>query len=96
MSCDVMLRETVIKSARKEYECVASLWIECLSRYDLNNMLTFSEKRAYLIAKSHGFKVLIGEPYVKQVQVDDCGDLFVYRAIPAMNSICYDYDLFEQ
>lgn len=96
MACEMLLRETIVKRAQKEYECIASLWIADIQRYWLNDMLTFSEKRAYIIAKRNGFRILPGETYVKQVQITDDGDLFTYRAIPAMNDICYKYHFFEE
>ncbi len=95
MACDVLLSEVKVKRAQKEYDCIACLWVDALPRSELNEMLSFTEKRHWLTAVKNRFKILKGDPYVKQNQITDEGNFWVYRAIPAINDICYKYDLFE-
>lgn len=76
--------------ARKEYWCDASEYVrESLSQTEF----TYAEYREIVKAKRQGWKIKAGQKYVKQVQSDG-GEIITYRAIPAMNDLCYKYDLF--
>lgn len=78
--------EVKVKKARKDYPCDACNRLR-ENLEDFVEDMTFAEKRAMVLARQNGWKIKAGEPYVKIPQVDG-GEFAVYRAIPAINSIC--------
>lgn len=81
--------------AMKDYPCDSCTWLrESDVLRGTGTGLTFSELRAVAIAKSHNWMILKGERYDKQINKQD-GDLYVFRSIPAMLSICHKLDLFS-
>jgi len=49
--------------------------------------MTFSEKKAAVLASRQREKILPGQRYVRQF-MDDGGETYTYRAIPAIHAIC--------
>jgi hypothetical protein len=87
-----VIEERKVKAARKEHYCNAS---EFLTEGSYREMkLTFSEWRSVAIAKAKGWKVLKGEPYVRQRNTYS-GDIWVYKAIPAIHEICIKQGVFD-
>lgn len=79
--------------ARKQYNCDACRFIlEAWCKADIET-LTEDEQIAYQLAKSHNFKILPGERYIKQPQIYD-GRFTTFRGIPNMNAICHKYKLY--
>ena len=77
--------------ARKNYDCMASEFI-------LNNGVdgmgfTRPELRSISKARKNGYKILKGEIYMRQNNKFD-GELYTFKAIPAIAEICFKYDLF--
>ena len=80
--------------AMKDYDCDASVWLRNDGViHGRGTGLTFAELRAVATARSHGWKILKGEKYIKQINIQD-GDLMTYRAIPAMDAICQRLDMY--
>jgi len=76
--------------ARKDYLCMACLWIDDLHAKEFN----FSERRDLVMARRNGWKIKKGDKYVYQALVC-CGDFYAFRAIPAIHALCIEYDLYE-
>lgn len=79
--------------ANKDHECDACEWLNN-SGYANEGDLTEGEWKDYQLAESNGFKVKKGEKYVKQNNKFD-GDIYTFKAIPAIHNICLKYDLYE-
>lgn len=92
---DSIIETKLINRAMKDYECVACLWIENMCRNDIIDTLTFSELRSYARAKANGFKILKGQPYIREPMVCD-GDFFVQRCIPEIRAINIKYDIWGE
>lgn len=89
-----LVRQTKVNAARKEHECMASVWIhEC----GLDNLprMNFSEYRAIINAKLQGWKILKGQPYIHQFLVDG-GSGYVFKARPEIHAICLKYDFYPE
>lgn len=54
---------------------------------------TDDEIEALMAAKSKGYQILRGEPYIKQFSVDG-SDSWVRRSIPRIYEICDKYNVF--
>lgn len=79
--------------ARKEHECMASVWISnCWNRADIAT-LTFKEIRAFKRAEINNFKILKGQQYYRQGGIWD-GKLSTFKAIPEIHYICQKYSLY--
>jgi hypothetical protein len=79
--------------ARCDYECQASLFLQ-EPIFDIMHELTFAQKRAIVIARSKGWKILKGEQYIYQFNKQE-GLTFYFRAIPAIHQICVQFDLYQ-
>lgn len=80
-----------LRTARKEHECMACLWLEYLDDlYDL----TFAEKRAIVLAKQNNWRIKPGQQYLDQRIANEDG-VYTFKAIPAIDQICQKYDLYE-
>jgi len=78
--------------ARKEYCCDASDW---LLNEGINGFgFSFAELREIVIARRNGWKIKKGEKYIRQRGKYD-GDLYTFKAIPAIHKICLKYNLYE-
>jgi hypothetical protein len=88
-----LISQRNIKAARKSYDCMASEWfsnVDSLRDY----AFTFSEWRAILTARNNGWKILKGEPYIRQFCKED-SEPYVFIAIPAIHAICLKYDYYQ-
>lgn len=57
--------------------------------------ITFSELRAIAKLKANSYKILKGQKYERQFNVDG-GDKWENKSLPEIISICYKYDLYPQ
>lgn len=81
--------------AKKVHDCMAYEWLDNSGDIsDLINLMTFSEKRAIVIARRNHGKILPGQEYVRQF-MDWDGEKGTYRAIPKIHAICSKYNVFE-
>ena len=78
--------------ARKEHDCCASDFI--LSTGISGFGYSFAELRVIAKAKANGYKIQKGERYLRQGNVCD-GELYTFKAIPAMHDICIRHGLYE-
>lgn len=87
------LIKSVERTARKSHECNAWLYLdENLS--DLRGELKFSELRAIAKMKRSQGHILPGEKYQESHFVGSEG-WQVVRANPAINAICWRFDLYD-
>ncbi len=81
-----------IRKARKVHDCMAYEWLSnCV---DSLRGFSFTEKRAIVLARRNGGKILHGEEYLEQCISED-GIIRRFKAIPAIHKICIDHDLYE-
>lgn len=79
--------------AKTSHECMACPWL-------FNNLidywcdLTFSEKRALVVARRQKEMILPGQMYVRQ-EVNKDGDKYTFTAIPEIHRICIRLDLYH-
>jgi hypothetical protein len=79
--------------ARKEYHCQASEFVrDAWNDADIAT-LPEKERNAFELAKSHNFRILKGERYIKQISIYD-GSYGIFRGIPDMVDMCHKYELF--
>lgn len=79
--------------ARKNYHCQASEFVlEAWNEADIA-ALPEDERKAFDLAKSHNFRILKGERYIKQISIYD-GEYGTFRGIPTMVDFCHKYELF--
>lgn len=90
--CVTVLKEST-PTARVDHDCMASDFI--LNQGIDGFGYTFSEFRAIAKAKKSNFKILKGDKYMKQTNKQH-GDIYTFKAIPAMHDICVKYDLYDQ
>ena len=88
----------MIKTARKEYECMAWIWLS--NDEPEPGQFTFSELRSIAKAKINHGKILKGEKYLwaRVFSIDTYGhDRFpiTFRAIPEIDAICKKYDIYQ-
>jgi hypothetical protein len=83
-----------IHTARKNYRCDACNWLE-IEELRRNFHLTISEWRSIIKARNNGYKILKGEKYEYNVNIQD-GDFQVFRCIPEINDICLKYELYPE
>lgn len=88
-----LISEKEVKKARKEYDCNASLFIRDYLNNCIDLPFSFAEKRAIILAKRNGWKILKGQPYTKQFNSVD-GKTYTFRVIPSMNQICIKYKMY--
>ena len=79
--------------AKKEYDCDAWLWLRNCD-YTEFDQLTFSDRKAIVRAKRNGFKIQPGDKYIKVEGLWE-GDFVTFRAIPELDAICHEYDVYE-
>lgn len=78
--------------AKKQHECSAC---EFILGAGVNGYgYTFSELRLIAKAKKQGYKIQIGQRYLKQNNVCD-GEFYTFKAMPEMHQICLDHDHYE-
>ena len=80
--------------ARKKYDCMACPWVFSMLS-DLWGELTFTEKKAIAIARRQNESILPGQGYHKSFCKQD-GEVFTFRAIPAIHEICLRLELYEE
>lgn len=85
-----VLRQT-FPVARKEHECSACVF---LLNYGFPDRLPISEFRHIVRAKRNGYKIVKGQKYIQQVNIQD-GDFFIYKAIPEIHDICIKYGYYD-
>lgn len=79
--------------AKKEHDCDACEWLNN-SGYTNEEDLTPDEWKSYQLAKSNGFKIKKGESYIRQNNKFD-GEIYTFKAIPAIHDICIKYDFYD-
>jgi len=78
--------------ARKAHRCDAS---ECLLMAGIDVMdFTMTERRALVMMRRNGWRILKGQRYTRQSNVRE-GRLYTFKASPEMHQLCLDYDLYE-
>lgn len=78
--------------ARKDHYCMASEWL--LNSGIFDGEYSFAELREIVKAKRNGWKIKKGQRYIRQNNKYD-GKLYTFKAIPAIDKICRDHDLYE-
>ena len=78
--------------ARKDHNCMASDFI--LNQGVSGFGYSFSELRIIAKAKKNGYKIIKGQKYIKQNNIQ-CGDIYTFKAIPEMHEICLNHDHYE-
>ncbi len=78
--------------ARKNYGCCACDWVSEIGEYDY---MTFAERRAVVIARNNGWRILKGEKHHCQTILDCDGKPFTFRAKFEIHDICIKYDIYE-
>lgn len=88
----VLFKSTPV--ARKKYTCNACEWIE---NEVLDNMyfyeFTYAELREIVKARRNGWQIMPGQRYIREVQLFE-GRMYVFRAIPAINDICWKHEIY--
>jgi len=84
---------TNLQIARKDYECDACVWVNN-SLCDFIDELSFTEKRELVKARRQKCKILKGDAYSKTKGMWE-GEFSVFRAIPTINQICHDHDIYQ-
>ena len=81
-----------IRTARKEYLCDASYWIE---NEDIERLIELTAEEIEALAKARKEKHMIhkGERYVYQSGIQD-GDMVTFRAKEPLHKICLKYGLY--
>lgn len=80
-------------AARKDYECSACDWIINYGG-DFTDF-SFGERKAIIRAKRNKYQIKKGSIYLYQVNIW-CGDFNIFRAIPEINDICLNHDIYEE
>ncbi|WP_188051726.1 hypothetical protein [Flavobacterium sp. GP15] len=91
-----VISEINIKKSQKDYHCNGCETIlegGSFNQFCENVKLTFSEKRALVLAKENNYKIIKGNGYLKQFNKQD-GETYVFRSIPEIHKICCKYDLY--
>lgn len=82
--------------AKKAYHCNACEFLHNVLN-DSAFIFTIGEYRAIVKAKRNGWKITAQQRYLKQVQVDPTArQIFVFRAIPEIDDLCWKYDLYPE
>jgi hypothetical protein len=78
-------------TARKDYNCAA-----CERLRDVlgDKEFTISEYREIVKAKRQNWKIKKGQKYFRQVLTD--GEIYTWRAIPEIDQICRDHNLYKE
>lgn len=78
--------------ARKSHNCMAS---EYILNGGINGFgYTISELRSIVKAQRNSFQIIKGQKYINQF--NKCyGEVYSFKAIPAMHDLCVKYDLYE-
>lgn len=77
--------------ARKDYICQAC---EVIRDFLGDEEFSFSECKEIVKARRNNWKIKKGERYFRQVLKD--GSIYTWRAIPEIDQICRDHDLYEE
>lgn len=95
--CVTVIQDLQIKSARKDHNCDACMFMrENLGEIG-NGKLSFSELRAIAKAKQDGYKIKKGQPYGKQFNsMDGDGDTYTFKYRPEIHNLCLKYGLYPE
>lgn len=77
--------------ARKEHECSACAW---LLNEGFPERIPISEYRHIVRAKRNGYKIIKGQKYIQQINIQD-GEFYIYKAIPEIHEICLKYGYYD-
>lgn len=77
--------------AKKDYHCDACAW---LLNGGFPEGMKISEWRSIVKAKRNGWKVKVGQKYLRQTGIYD-GDFYCTKSIPEIHEICLKYDVYE-
>jgi hypothetical protein len=89
--CDITVLSEGYRTARKDHVCNACEWLNADSDY---SYMTFSEKREIVKARRNKWQIKKGQRYFYQSNKQD-GELGTFRAIPEINDICREHDLYQ-
>ena len=79
--------------ARKHHTCDACIWL--LNGDGWNGMgFSISELRSISRAKRNKWKIVPGQKYLRQNNIYD-GELYTFKAIPEIDAICKNHDLYD-
>jgi hypothetical protein len=78
-------------TARKDYDCDACAWVLNNGIYGMG--FTMKEKRALVKARRNRWKIIKGQKYIKQGNVQN-GEIYTFKAIPEIHEICLKHDLY--
>lgn len=65
-----------------------------LNDKDLRTLLINEEMREIAKAKRNNWQIQIGQQYIRQNNIQD-GEIYTFKAIPAIDEICLNHDLYE-
>lgn len=92
-SCIQVINEGVVKKARKDHECGASLFIRD-HVHELSWLkLKFSELREVVRMKNNGWKIKKGDSYIWQFN-NNHGDVYLFKANKTIHEICVRHGLY--
>jgi hypothetical protein len=99
MNCYEERRKSMVKVlsesepvAKKAHDCDACTWV---MNSGWNGMgLSFAELRSIAKAKRNKWRVVKGQKYLRQTNVQS-GDIFTFKAIPAIHAICLAHDYYD-
>jgi len=88
MSVQVLSESNPI--ARKDHVCNAC---EFINEHWGSHNFTIGELRVIVLARRNGYKIKIGDSYIKQNNICH-GDIYTFKAIPEIHEICLKYNLY--
>lgn len=94
-SVRINIMETILSTthpvAKKHHQCDACTW---LLNGGYPDGMTISEWRSIVKAKRNKWKIVPGQKYIRQSQMQD-GEFVCFKAIPEIDEICRKYDVYE-
>lgn len=90
-----LISQTKVKKSTKVFHCDGCneiLEFGSFSDFVTHFKLTEDEIHTLAAAEANGYKILPGQPYIKQFIADE-GDKWVYRCIPEVFAILNKYDI---
>jgi hypothetical protein len=82
-----------LQVAKKDYTCDGCVWIN-QNLCDFIGELTFTEKRELVRARKNKYKIIKGQTYIKTKGMWE-GEFSVFRAIPTINQICHNHNIYQ-
>lgn len=90
-----LIKEGKVKKAKKDHECMASLFFrEGLGCYG-PKVFSFAEMREIIRMKRNRWKIKAGDSYIWQFNRYD-NDAYLFKANPTIHAICCRLDLYPE